>query len=281
MRIITDSAADFTTEELEHYGVRCVRTEVMLNGRAYSVGEDMTEEEFWQRVLEGATVKTSQPSPEAFLKDFEAAKEVGEDVLCINISSALSGTIQSARIAAGQAEYDRIHIVDSMTGAAAQKLMVIYACRLRDEGRLLVEDIAQKLEAIRQRIRLYASLDTLECLGSSGRIPKAVASIGSLARLKPLLTVSREGKIVLCGKAFGRPRAIDALAEKIVSLRIDEAFPVIPLFSYDQKNCGALVQKLCALGVKVNEQLLSAIGPAIAGHIGPNAYGVTFVEAEA
>ena len=146
--------------------------------------------------------------------------------------------------------------------------------------RLLAQEAARKLEELRSRIRLFASLDTLESLARSGRIPRAVASIGSLARLKPLLEVDREGHIVLCGKAFGRHRAIDSLAERIASLRIDQEHPVIPLYSCGKEDVAALMKRMKALGVAVDEKLLSAIGPSIAGHIGPNAYGVAFVEAE-
>ena len=107
-----------------------------------------------------------------------------------------------------------------------------------------------------------------------------MASLGSLAQLKPLLHVTPDGRITLAGKAFGRHRAIDSLAKRIASLRIDPDHPVIPLYSYSTENCAALIKKLTALGVRVDEALLSAIGPSIAPHIGPGAYGVTFVEAE-
>ena len=169
--------------------------------------------------------------------------------------------------------------MDSLTGTAAQKLLVLHACALRDEGRLRAHEIAQKLEALRSRVRLFASLDTLDSLARSGRIPQIAASLGAFARLKPILTVNEEGRIVLCDKAFGRSRAISRLAAKVAEMRIDPDFPIIPLFSHDPANCQALLKKLSELGVKVNEGLLNAIGPAIAGHIGPDAYGVAFVEA--
>lgn len=277
MRMMTDAAADFSPEECAQYDVRCIPTGVMLDGETIPP-EDWYSDSFWQRVLDGAVVKTSQPAPGVFQEAFEEAVNAGEEVLCINISSALSGTLQSARIAAAELESDLIHIVDSLTGAAAQKLLVLYACRLRDEGRLRAKEIAQKLEELRGRVRLFASLDTLDSLARSGRIPQALANLGELARLKPILTVNAEGRIVLCDKAFGRSRAISKLAEKVAAMKIDPEFPVIPLFSYDPANCRALLNKLARLGVKVNEQLMSAIGPAIAGHIGPNAYGVVFVE---
>lgn len=280
MQIITDAAADFTAEEARAQGVRVVPTVVMLGGESYQAGVDLTEEQFWQRLLAGEDVKTSQPAPEAFMQAFEEAKAAGEDALCVCISGALSGTIQSARLAAEMADYDRIHIVDALTGAAAQKLLVLHACRLRDEGLLKAREIAQRLEALRSRVRLFASLDTLDSLVRSGRIPRALGSIGTLTQLKPLLTVNDEGCIVLCGKAFGRHRAVDALATKIAGIRCDSDHPVIPFYAHTRDNCQALLRKLSALGVAVDEKLISALGPAIAGHIGQGAYGVALVEAE-
>lgn len=280
MRIITDSAADFTNEELRAYDIDCVRTQVMFGEESFMPGVDLSEEEFWQRMLKGEIAKTSQPAPEAFAEVFRKVKEKGEEAVYVGLSSALSGTLQSALIAKQMVDYDKLHIVDTLNGAAGQKLMVLHACRLRDEGKAKAKEIAEKIEDLRSRVRLFASLDTLDNLARSGRIPKAVASLGSLAKLKPLLEVSRDGRIVLGGKAFGRHRAVDSLAKRIAAFKIDENHPLIPLYSYDDENCCALMKKLSALGVKVEENMKCAIGTAIAPHIGPGAYGVTFVEAE-
>lgn len=280
MRIITDSAADFTNEELQQYDIDCVRTQVIFGEVCFTPGVDLTDEQFWQRMLAGENAKTSQPAPEAFAEVFRRVKERGEEAVYVGLSSALSGTLQSAKIAAEMVNYDKLHIVDTLNGAAGQKLMVLHACRLRDEGKAMAKEIAEKIEKLRSRVRLFASLDTLDNLARSGRIPKAVASLGSLAKLKPLLEVSRDGRIVLGGKAFGRHRAIDSLAKRIAAFKIDENHPLIPLYSYDDENCCALMKKLSSLGVKVEESMKCAIGTAIAPHIGPGAYGVTFVEAE-
>lgn len=280
MRIITDSAADFSQKELKQYQVVCVDTSVMIHDRPCRIGKDLSVDQFWQHVLAGEAVKTSQPAPERFLHVFQNAIHEGEEAVCITVSSGVSGTIQSAKIAADMMENDGVRIVDSLNGTAGQKLLVMYACRLRDEGVANIDELVGKLQALRKRICLFASLDTLENLGRSGRIPKALASLGTLAQLKPLLTVNEEGHIVLCGKAFGKHRAIDSLAKRIAGMKIDRDYPVIPFFSYDNGNCQALIGKLKNLGVSVDEALISAIGPSIGGHIGPNAYGVAFVEAE-
>ena len=280
MRIITDSAADFTREELAAYNIHCVHTQIIFGEETFQAGVNMEDDEFWARMMAGETPHTSQPSPAAFLAEFEAAKAAGEEAVCVCISSSLSGTYQSANLAASMAEYGGVHIVDALTGAAAQKLLVLHACRLRDEGRMLAREVAQKLEVLRSRVHLFAGLDTLDNLARSGRIPQIVASIGSLARLKPMVQVDRQGYIVLGGKAFGRHRAIDALAQKIAAVKIDRNHPIIPIYSYSKENMQALIGKLRTLGVAVDEKLVSALGPSIAGHIGPNAYGVALVEAE-
>ena len=179
-------------------------------------------------------------------------------------------------------ENEAIHIVDTLTGAGGQKLLALHACRLRDEGRLSAHEIAQELKALRSRIHLCAGLDTLDNLARSGRISKAAASIGTLAQLKPLvkITPDTDGHVEVCGKAIGRHRAIDAVATLISKHEIDESFPVVPIFTYDAGNCAALVKKLKANGIAVSEELRSALGPTLATHIGPNAYGVAFVAAE-
>lgn len=279
MRIITDSAADFTAEELAARDIRCVSTQVIFGDESCTPGLDISVEDFWLRLLAGERVKTSQPAPGAYLDEFNAAKAAGDEAVCICVSSGVSGTIQSARLAAAMCDWEGIHIVDSLTGAAAQKLLVLHACKLRDEGRLTAAQLAAEVEKLRGRVRLLASLDTLEYLARSGRIPKALASLGALTQLKPLLEVNGEGRIVLGGKAFGRHRAIDSMARRMAGTRIDPAHPVIPLYSYRETNCQALVRKLKELNVAVAEEFC-AIGASIAPHIGPNAYGVAFVEAE-
>ncbi|MBR3797109.1 MAG: DegV family protein [Clostridia bacterium] len=279
MIIITDSAADFSEEELIAHQVHRVPMQVMFGDESFTAGLDLPDELFWERLLSGEIGKTSQPSPDAFLTAFNHAAEAGEDILYIGVSSALSGTLQSATIAASMLETGKVHIVDTLSGSAAQKLLVLHACRLRDEGKLCVQEIARELEQLRSRIRLYASLDTLDNLARSGRISKAAASIGSLAQLKPIvrITPETEGHVDVCGKAIGRHRAIDAILKLVLKYKIDTHFPIVPLYSYCEDNCAALIKKLREYELTVDEQLLTALGPTLSTHIGPNAYGVAFV----
>jgi len=278
MHIITDSAADFTREELEQLDVSCVPMQVIFGEESLSAAR-LPADTFWQRLLSGEIARTSQPSPDAFLREFE---KNDEEILYVGVSSSLSGTIQSASIASSMLEHAKIHIVDTLSGAAGQKLLVMHACRLRDEGKLTAHEIAEELQQLRSRIRVYASLDTLENLARSGRISKAAASIGTLAQLKPIVRITPEtnGHVEVCGKAIGRHRAIDSVIKLIEKHNIDERFPVIPIYSYTPDNCAALIKKLQACGIAVSEDLYSALGPTLATHIGPNAFGAAFVAAE-
>ena len=194
IRIITDSAADFSAEELRQYGLTMVPLQVTFGEDTYEDGVTLTPEIFWSRIMSGENPKTSQPSPDAFLTVFEEAKAAGDSVLCVLLSSALSGTVQSATLARSMADYDDIHIVDSLQAATAEKMLVLRACQLRDEGKLSAAEMAEALRSFTKRIKLYACLDTLDYLARGGRIPQAAASLGSLVQLKVIVHITEEGK---------------------------------------------------------------------------------------
>lgn len=280
IRIITDSAADFTRQELDAHGIICVPMTITIGEDTYIDGVTLSADTFWQRLIAGDAAKTSQPSPDAFLSVFEEARDAGDAVLCVLLSSSLSGTLQSAVIARSMIDYEPIYIVDSLTAAVAQKMLVLRACHLRDEGALTAGQIAAELEAFRSRIKLYASLDTLAYLARGGRIPKAAASLGTLVQLKPLITVGPDGLVEMAGKAVGRHRATEALIKLIASHAIDPAYPVLPVYTHDPDNCHAFVKKLNQAGIACHAEDATAIGSTISTHVGPGAYGLVFVQAQ-
>lgn len=278
IRIITDSAADFSPAELERLRITCVPMQVVFGEDSYTDGQTLTPEIFWQRLTAGENAKTSQPSPDAFLSVFEEAKAAGDEVICITIAAVLSGTLQSAMIAREMADYASIHVIDSLKAAIAQKMLVLHACRLRDEEQFTAAQIAQALSDLRPRIRLFACLDTLEYLARGGRIPKAAASLGTMVRFKPLVTLSEDGHVELAGKGIGMHRATDAVIRLVEGCEIDRSFPVIPIYSHTPENCLAFVRKLNAAGIACEEDGIMPIGATISTHIGPGAFGLVFVE---
>ena len=280
IRIITDSAADFTAGELREHNLTAIPLQIVFGSDTYEDGVTLTPEIFWTRIMSGENPKTSQPTPDAFLSAFEAAKAAGDSVVCVLLSSGLSGTVQSATLAKAMADYDEIHIVDSMQAATAEKMLVLRACQLRDEGRLSAGEIAEALRAFTKRIKLYGCLDTLDYLARGGRIPQAAASLGSLVQLKVLITLNAEGKVSMAGKGMGMHRASAGVLKLIAEHKIDERFPVMPLYTYNPDNCLSFLKKLNAAGVACQSNALHAIGSTIGTHVGPGVFGLVFVEAE-
>lgn len=281
MRIITDSAADFTASELKQYNVTAVPLQVVFGVDAYADGVTLTSDIFWNRLIGGENPKTSQPTPDAFLSVFEDAKAAGEEVICVLLSSGLSGTVQSATIAKSMCEYDGIHVVDSLQAAAAEKLLVLRACQLRDEGKLTAGEIAEELRSFTGRIKLFGCLDTLDYLARGGRIPQALANLGSLVQLKALITITEEGKVGMAGKGMGMHRATAALIKLIQQHEIDYDYPVFPLYTYSTENVNNLIKKLNAADITCKEEDACAVGATIGTHVGPGVFGLVYVAKEA
>ena len=280
VRIYTDFAADFSEQELEDYHINRFSMPLMCDDTSYEDGSEFPLEEFWQRLTSGSTVKTSQPTPDSFLTAFSQAKEAGDEILCILIASALSGTVHGATVAAQMAEYPHIYIVDSGQAAAscAQKLLVLQACRLRDQG-LGAEQIAQQLQDFSSRVFLFACVDTLEYLARGGRISPAVASIGNLAQIKPIITLAPGGSIKVAAKALGRGRALKTMTDLVASHPIDPQYPGFMLYADTPAPTQEFLERLKkAKAVPKGTTVLNGIGPTIGTYIGPNAYGIAFVE---
>lgn len=170
IRIVTDSGADLEAAEYSQYQIELVPLGLTIDGRIYSANRQFNKADFF-RMLEAAKVfpKTSQPAPSEFEAVFEDAREKGDQVVYLSIASALSGTYQTATVVKGLGEYDNVFVVDSRTATLCQKLLVLHAAKLRDEGKT-AEQIVSALEQLRGRVRVYAGLDTLEYLRKGGRL---------------------------------------------------------------------------------------------------------------
>ena len=275
IQFVVDSSADYQMDELTEKGLKLVPLPITLAGETYVDGINLGRDQFYQMMEEtGAFPTTSQPSPQDFLDIFQEAKEKGDDVICILLSSALSGTCQTAVLARTMAEYDRIYIVDSLTATYNIKILTDYGLQLAQEG-MPAGEIAKKLDQLKSHVKVVAALDTLEYLSRGGRISKAAAAIGDMAGLKPLITVAEDGKVQLFGKTLGRNKAISQIIRHIQSVEIDSRFPVYSVYSYGTDNSSRFEEKLADAGVHVTRRL--QIGTVIGAHVGPEAFGVIFV----
>lgn len=280
IRIVTDSGADLEREEYQQCDVELIPLGLTIDGRIYRADEKFNKTDFF-RLLEAAKVfpKTSQPAPAEFEQLFEAAKQAGDQVVYISIASALSGTFQTASVVKAMGEYEDVWIVDSRSATLGQKQLVVEAVRLRSQGKTAPE-IAEALERIRSRVRVYAGLDTLEYLRKGGRLGRAAAGLGTLARIKPVVTISPEGAVQVAGKCMGKARAMKEILGLTEKVQPDPNYPIYGVYSGSQEAALELAAKLAEQGIELPPEQIFGLGPVIGAHIGPGAYGVVYIAKE-
>lgn len=277
VRIITDSSADLTPEEIRALGIEVVPMTVRFGDRAYLDGVDLSKAEFYRLLTEGRDdPATAQPSPEDYLTRFRAVKEAGDQAVVLTISGKLSGTLQSALIARELCGYGDIHIVDSLSASAGVHLLAEQACALRNQG-VPAEEIVRALEALRSRVRIFALIDTLEYLRRGGRLSNLQAGIGAVTKLKPVISV-REGAVLVVGKAFGTAAAMKQLLKFLSQHPVDNDFPAYALYSDDESRVDDFIPRLGELDLLPREVRRCSIGPTIGAHIGPGAVGMAYIE---
>lgn len=273
VKIITDSASDLTKEEAAKLNVEVIPLIVRFGEKEYYDGVDLSSQEFFEKLVESSELpKTSQINSFRFSEVFENHKE--EDVVLITLSRKLSGTYQSACVAAE--EHKNVQVVDSENVTAGQKILVQLACRLRDQNKS-AKEIADILNEEKKNIRLVALLDTLEYLKKGGRINAVTATIGTFLRVKPVVEILN-GEVKLCGKAVGSLAGNNKLRQKIEKYNgANFDMPVSLAYS-------GLSDALLAKYVKDSGDIYpegfefhyTHIGSTIGTHVGPGAIAVAF-----
>lgn len=275
LRILVDTSADYTVEELNARNIEFVPLNITVEDTNYRDLIDVNRNDIYNMLInEGKFPKTSQPAPPDYIEIFEDVKEKGDSMVVITLSSALSGTYQTACLAKDIVECDDIHVVDSLSATHGVRHLAEYAYHLRNDGNDAAS-IAQKINEIKSKITILAAVDTLEYLCKGGRVSRTAAAVGELANIKPLITVSEEGQVLVIGKCLGRNKALATLIKNIGSYEIDDNFPIYSLYAYGEENTEKLEEKLEAVGIHASERL--QVGATIGVHVGPGAYGVVFI----
>lgn len=273
-RIIVDSTADLMPEFKSR--VHTVPLTVNFGDEEYIDGVTIDHKTFYEKLIESDVLPTtSQATPDAFIKEFEKAKEAGEAAVVITLASKFSGTYQSATIAAD--DYENIYVVDSGSATMGSGILVELAFKLLDEGKN-AEEIAAILEEQKKKIIIVALVDTLEYLKKGGRISKAVAFAGGVLNIKPVLSVT-DGEINMLGKARGSKMGNNLLVQEIDKAGgIDFSKPVLLGYSGISD---ALLKKYIEDSRHIWEGNLqevryTTVGSVIGTHAGPGAVVVAF-----
>lgn len=267
LRIITDSTAEFTAEEAQALGIEVVPMTVVFGENAYLEGEELGKEEFYTRLLEGEYPRTAQPSPMQFTEAYVHTN--GEETLVMVISSALSGTVNAARIAKEEGGFSNVHIYETACTTAMLRILIEEALKNREKT---AAEVIALLDELRPRIKLLACLDTLEYLYKGGRIKKSLAIVGGLLGIKPLISIWTDGTVQMVGRAHGRKRALKSLADAFLADKTDPDYPVYFL----QTNTDRLAREVMEMTGNADARIFR-ICCAVGTHIGPDAAGLVWV----
>ena len=281
VRIITDSACDIPQEEAKALGVQVLPITVNFGAEEYLDGVTLSNRQFFEKLVESDTLPhTCQITPFQYGEAFRNLAGAGEEAVCITLSGKLSGCWNSACMAA-EDHPGRVSVVDSESVSIGQRILVLLAVRLRDQG-LGAAEIAAELEARKKRVRVLALLDTLEYLKKGGRISPAVAFAGGVLSIKPVISIQK-GEVALIGKARGSKNGGNLLTQFVgESGGIDFSMPYALGYS---GLSDALLQKYIQDSEplykgRVSELPVCCIGSTIGTYAGPGAIGVAFFSAE-
>lgn len=276
VRVLVDTAADYNKEEFVTNEIEHVSMSILVGDKTYKDTDELGKDEFYELLTQNEEFpKTSQPSPDDFLQIFKDVKEKGDEIVCILISSALSGTCQSAVLAKNMVDYDKIYVIDSLGVTAGNRILADTAKKMVADGKS-GKEIAAELEVLKNKVKVYAGVDTLEYLYKGGRLSKAAAAIGETVKIKPIVTVPEEGTVEVFKKCIGKKQAIIQLKKMIAEASIDTSYPVYSIYTYGTENVESLEEKLAAEGIHVDARY--QIGASIGAHVGPGAYGVFYIE---
>lgn len=274
VKIITDSTTDQIPAVKDRLTV--VPLTVHFGDEEYIDGVTITHKEFYEKLVETDVMPTtSQATPAAFAQVFEQVQATGDSAVVLTLSSALSGTFQSAMIAAQ--DFENIYVVDTGTTAIGSGILAELALTLADSG-MDACSIAQRLEQEKKHVRVIAMVDTLEYLKKGGRISRTVAFAGGVLNIKPVLAIA-DGEISMLGKARGSKQGNNLLVTEIQKTGgVDFAKPV--LLGYTGLS-DVLLKKymedskaLWEAGTDILRY--TAIGSVIGTHAGPGAIAAAF-----
>jgi DegV family protein with EDD domain len=272
VRVVTDSACDLPDDLIERDGIEVVPLTIRFGKEELVDRKELSTDEFWRRLAESDVLpETSAPSAGAFEAAFRRLIADGATgIVCINLSSKLSATMQSAQVAAQAVQAEcPVVVVDSLMVSMGLGTLCLTAARRAADGDSL-DSIVANVTDRRNRSKLYGTLDTLEFLKKGGRVGNARALLGSMLAIKPVLEV-RDGEVEEAGKVRTRSKALRLLVDRVK----EGPFENLAVLHGNAPDLDELLDLLEPLAPR-DEILIGQIGPVIGTHAGPRVIGVTF-----
>lgn len=268
LKIVVDSGSSIKPEEAEKYGVEILPLKILIGEDEYLDGVDITSEKFYQLLATKKFPKTSLPALEDVREKIEKMTSSGDDVLLITISAGISGC-NNALVHLFE-DNKKVRVVDSKLAVGGIRLLVEEARRHANEP---LEIVAQKVEELIPKVKILAIPETLEYLMKGGRLSKTEWLIGTVLKIKPVITF-KDGKVRVEAKKIGLKSAMSYICEQTKSLGVDTNYPVVASYTLNDKNLKLLMEQA---NLKDCEFVYDDLSFSIASHWGPNAFGFIFV----
>lgn len=276
VKILTDSSCDLSPARCEELGVEMLPITVNFGEESFRAHVDITNDEFYEKLSQASELpKTAQISPAFFEKKFSEYKDSGDEVVCLFISSRMSGTLQSATVAKDILGAENIYLPDTLNVTFALGLLVEEAVKMRDRG-LPAAEIARQVEGLVPRVRLWALIDDLKYLKMGGRLSATSALVASILGICPIITL-KDGLVEVVGKARGKKAAfkfIQGLVEKepvSADYSVTVGHAAVPQTRDD-------FMEFMSGELKKREVHKLDIGSIVGTHTGPGACGLAYIK---
>ena len=273
MRIVIDSAGDMPIGWAEDFDVQIIPINIHFGEQTFLSGIDLSNRDFYRLADESGVIpKTSQPTPQQFISFYEKVAKVGETILSLHVTSKLSGTLDSARIAARElaGKYNIIPL-DSACGSAAMGYMARDA-RLLERAGAKVEQIVQRLEQISRNVQIILTLNTLEYARRSGRVKALQAALASLLNVKPIITL-KEGVLELGDRVRTRSKALEFVVDTLCKRMGRQLVNVAVVHAEDPQAAETLLQAAHSR-LNCNDVIVTDLSIGIAANLGPGTVGL-------
>ena len=285
-KIFTDSCCDLPAKLAQDLKIEVLPLSVNFKGGSYPNyldGSALSIRDFYDGLRDGEMPTTSAVNPEAWSQAMRATLTAGQDVLVLAFSSGLSTTYNSAVIAANELAEEfperKILVVDTLCASVGQGLIVYLACQKRDTG-ASIEEVRQFVEDNKLQVAHWVAVVDLMHLKRGGRLNAATAVVGSMLKIKPIIHVDNEGKLINVAKARGRKASLDYLVEKVGSSGINVKEQTIFLSHSDCLADAEYINKSVMERFQPKDFIISDIGPVIGSHTGIGTLALCFLASE-
>lgn len=274
IRLVMDSTCDFSQDFAKKHNIDIVPLSVIFGTEVYKENIDLSVDDFYKKMAASTELpKTSQPAPQLFLEVFEKARENNDQVIVMTISSGISGTYQSACMAANMCADLQVEVIDTKNVTLGVQVQALEVLRMIERG-MDYQSIVEKARENVSKVRLIALINTLENLVKGGRLSKVEGMVGSLISIKPFITLDAEGKIETLGKSRGTRKGIATMIDTMKNDELDCSKPMVAGYTGISETMDQFMS--ACNDDRFQPELVSKIGAVIGTHAGSNAAAAAY-----